>query len=114
MKNINIDINEVTIKKFVESLRPERPEIRAKIDFGYTYDGRTVILYEISPVWNNPDEIQHSEFAKMRFYKSRQEWNLYWMRASGKWEAYEPFPESTHLNSMLEVIKEDKHCCFFG
>lgn len=114
MKNTTIDINESTIKKYVESLRPENPEIRAQLDFGYSYDGKIAVLYEIRPFWNNPKEIQHNEFAKIRFYKSRQEWNLYWMRASGKWELYEPFPESTHLDNIIDTIREDKHGCFYG
>lgn len=114
MKNTIININEATIKNYVESLRPEDPEIRAKLDFGYAYDGKIVVLYEIRPVWNNPKEIQHIEFAKIRFYKSRQEWNLYWMRASGKWELYEPFPKSTHLDNIIDIIKEDKYGCFYG
>ena len=36
------------------------------------------------------------------------------MRASGKWELYEPYPESKDFKSMIEIIEEDKHCCFFG
>jgi hypothetical protein len=114
MKNSPIDINESTIKKYVESLRPEDETIREKLDFGYSYDGKVAILYEIRPVWNNPDEKDHFEFARMRFYKSRKEWNLYWKRASGKWELYEPFPRSTHLDKIINVIKEDKNYCFFG
>lgn len=114
MKNTTIDINELTIKKFVESLRPEDSEIRKQLDFGYSYDGKVIILYEIRPFWDNPSEIQNIEFAKIRFYKSRREWNLYWMRASGKWELYDPFPESTYLDKMIEIIKEDEHGCFFG
>ena len=114
MKNTTIDINESTIKKYVESLCPENLEIRAQLDCGYSYDGKVAILYEIRPVWNNPKEIQHIEFAKIRFYRSKHEWNLYWMRASGKWELYEPFPNSTHLEKIIEIIKEDKLGCFFG
>ena len=114
MKNITIDINEATIKNYVSSLRPENQEIRAQLDFGYSYDGKVIVLYEIRPVWNNPKEIQHIECAKIRVYKSRQEWNLYWMRASGKWELYEPFPKSTHLDNIIDIIKEDKHGCFYG
>ena len=114
MKKTTIDINEATIKKYVESLRPEDPEIRAQLDFGYSYDGKVVELYEIRPVWNNPEKIQHIKFAKIRFYKSRQEWNLYWMRASGKWELYEPFPKSTHLDNIINIISKDKHGCFYG
>ncbi len=114
MKNTTIDINDSTIKNYVQALRPENPEIRAQLDFGYSYDGKVIVLYEIRPVWNNPKEIQHIEFAKIRYYKSRQEWNLYWMRATGKWELYEPFPKSTHLDNIIDIIKKDKHGCFYG
>jgi hypothetical protein len=114
MTKTTIDINETTIKKYVESIRPESSEIRDQLDFGYSYDGKITEIYEIRPLWNNPKEIQNIPFAKIRFYKSKQLWNLYWMRASGKWELYEPFSESTHLDKIIEVIKEDKHGCFYG
>ena len=114
MTNKTIDINESTIKKYVESLRPENLEIREQVDIGYSYDGKFVILYEIRPDWNDPKKKQQFDFVKIRYYKSRKEWNLYWMRASGKWEIYEPLPEPTHLEKVIEIIKEDKHSCFFG
>ena len=114
MKNKIIDINESTIKKYVDSIRPEDPEIRKQVDIGYTYDGKVVILFEIRPDWINEEEKTHIEFAKIRFYKSNKVWKLYWMRASEKWELYEPFPESTYLEKCVEIIKEDKHGCFFG
>ncbi len=114
MKNKTIDINESTIKDYVESLRPENADIRKQLDFGYSYDGRVFVLFEIRPVWNDPEKIQHMEYAKIRYYKSRQEFNLYWMRASGKWELYEPFPESTHLEKIIDTVKKDKHGCFYG
>ena len=114
MKNKVIDINEFTIKKYVETLRPEDPKIRKQIDIGYSYDKNVVILYEIRPDWMDPKTQLKMEFAKIRYYKSRQEWNLYWMRASGKWELYGPFPESTHLDKIIEIIKKDEHGCFFG
>lgn len=78
-----LDINESTIKRFAESMRPEDLKIRKQLDYGYAYDGKTVILYTIRPVWNNPNEIQNIEFAKFRFYKSRKEWSLYLMRSKG-------------------------------
>jgi hypothetical protein len=109
-----IDINEHIIKKYIESLRPDNLEIRKKLDFGYSYDEGIVILYEVRPVWNDAKKIQQIEFAKIRYIKSRQLWNLYRMRASGRWELYEPFSESTHLEQILEIIKEDEHGCFFG
>lgn len=109
-----IDINESTIKKYIESKRPEDKDIRAQLDFGYSYDGSVAIFYEIRPVWNDPGKIQHLDFAKIKFIKSKQEWRLYWKRASGKWELYDPFPVSTHLSKLIEVIDKDKHGCFYG
>ena len=84
------------------------------MDIGYSYDKNTIILSEIRPAWDNPQEILHHGFAKIRYYKSKKEWTLYWMRASGNWEVYEPFPNSTHLEELIEMIKKDKHACFFG
>lgn len=109
-----IDINESTIKKYVDVLRAESIAVRDQLDFGFSYDGKITEIYEIRPVWDNPSETQNLPFAKIRFYKSKQLWNLYWMRASGKWELYELFPESTHLDRIIEIIKEDKHGCFYG
>ena len=109
-----MDINELTVKQFVESLRPEDEEIRKKIDSEYSYDGKVVILYEVRPFWDNPNEIQKSAFAKIRFYKSKRIWSLYWMRASGEWKLYAPCPESSHLEKLIEIIKEDALGCFFG
>jgi hypothetical protein len=114
MTNKTIDINEFTIKKYVESLRPEDPEIRKQVDIGYSFDGKIVLLFEIRPRWDDPKKIQQIEFAKIRYYKSKKEWNLYWMRANEKWELYKPFPVSTHLGEIIEIIKKDTHGCFYG
>ena len=109
-----IDINEATIKNFVETLRPTDPEIRKKLDVGYSYDGKVAMLYEIRPVWNDPEKIQNIEFAKISINKTQMEWSLYWKRASGKWESYSAFPKSTRLDQILQAIKDDPHGCFFG
>lgn len=102
------------MKNFVESLRPKDPEVRKQLDVGYSYDGKVIILFEIRPFWMDPSKVQHLEFAKLRYTETRKQWSLYWMRASGKWELYQPSPHSAHLDALLEVIKEDELSCFFG
>jgi hypothetical protein len=114
MTNKTIDISEATIKNFVESIRPENIQMREQVDIGYSYDGKIAILFEIRPAWDDPKEKQQNEFAKIRYYKSKKEWNLYWMRASGKWELYPPFPRATNLEKIIKIIKKDKNACFFG
>lgn len=67
MKNTTIDINESTVKNYVESLRPEDLEIRTKLDFGYSYDKKVVIIYKIRPVWNNPKKLRILSMSKSDF-----------------------------------------------
>jgi len=109
-----ININETTIREFVESMRPEDPEIRNQLDFGYSFDGSVIEIFEIRPQWNDPTKIHNSPFARIRFYKSKNLWKLYWKRANGKWELYEPFPSATHLSRILKIIDEDDYGCFKG
>lgn len=109
-----IGIIEVYIKQFIESLRPEEEEIRKQIDYGYSWEKNIAILYSIRPFWQNPNELIQSEFAKIRYTKTTNEWKLYWMRASGKWELYEPHPMANNLQDLLAIIKEDQFHCFFG
>ncbi len=114
MKNKITDINESTINDFVEKMRSQDDEIRKQIDFGYSFDGKVIEIFEIRPQWNDSTIINNFSFTRIRFYKSKNLWNLYWKRASGKWELYEPFPNATHLSSVLDVIDKDSYGCFKG
>jgi len=52
--------------------------------------------------------------AKMRFNRKAGAWQLFWQRASLKWEAYEPFAANRDLAVLVEEIDRDPHSCFFG
>lgn len=114
MEKQPVSMTEVQFRSFIETLRPADEETRKKLDFGYSWDGQTALLFEIRPQWNDPTNILELPFAKLRFVKSSKIWKLYWMRGSGKWEAYEPLPESTDLHKLLTEIKNDAYGCFFG
>lgn len=104
---------EITVQKYVEKHRP--PEhIRPELDRGYSIDGQKIYINEIRPDWRNPEIIRHRPYAKIWYIKSSKIFRLYWMRASGNWELYEPFPESTHLQELLDVVHVDKLGCFKG
>jgi len=108
-----VDINEQKIEKFVEKLRPP-VEVRDQVDIGYSFNANTFLLFEIRPDWKNSDIKNKLEIAKIRFIKSQKLWKLYWFRASGKWELYEPHPFSTSIEELFQVIKDDKRACFWG
>ncbi len=108
-----INLVEIQIKEFVESIRPP-VDIREKVDIGYKFQQNTLELFEIRPKWDNQNEKIQSSFAKTRYVKTQEHWKIYWMRASGKWESYQPNSEVKTINDFFEVISEDKHGCFFG
>jgi hypothetical protein len=109
-----MEFQEVLVKSYVDSIRPKDPEIRKDLDYGYSYNERAIEIFEIRPQYNNHKVIHHYPFAKIRRIKSQNIWKLYWMRASGKWELYDPYPQDTSFEKLIDIIRKDAHACFFG
>ena len=97
----------------MEQIRPPE-KIRPKLDIGYSFEKQDLILFEIRPKWNNPSEKMSSPFAKAKFIKSKDCWNLFWMRASFKWERYKPCPAVKTVKEFIRIVEEDKYYCFYG
>jgi len=87
---------------------------RKALQYVYRVDGQDVIIAESRPRWDNPDEWLTLDFAKLKYVKSRKIWKLYWMRANGKWNLYEPCSEAAQVETLVAAINEDRHGCFFG
>lgn len=112
--SMEIDLSEHQIKSFVETLRPQDPEIRKQLNIGYSWNKKDLILFEIRPSYLDPEIILNHEFVKITYVQSSQSWKLFWEKANDKWESYKPCPTSNHLEKLLQTIKADDHCCFFG
>ena len=105
--------NLASLKWFVEHRRP--PEsLRAEVDIGYSVVGHTVELFEIRPEWKDRSSTRHTPIARIRFFRSRDAWKLYWMRGDLKWYGYEPSEVHKSLRSALHVVDADAYGCFFG
>ena len=104
------------IDKFVGGLcRKKTPEkYKNELRFEYRIKVHDVTIYEIRPRWDNPKEITEMDIAKIKFNRTKNNWVLYWKRASGKWELYEPSKNNNDLASLVEVISTDNFGCFFG
>ena len=72
-------------------------EVRDHVRISYDIDRLSVLVYEERPEWRNPDEWTRCPVAKLRFYRSRGEWELYWMRRDRKWHLYEPAQPCGHI-----------------
>lgn len=105
--------NHAALKWFLARRTP--PEhIRAQLDYGYAIVGHTVDLQEIRPDWQDKSTTRQRAFARVRYVRAQDHWRLHWMRASLKWQLYEPAPIHESLQDALAVIHEDRYGCFFG
>jgi hypothetical protein len=91
------------------------PELKNQIDHDYEIDGQSVTIFEVRPRWRGkPGEFTRRPFAKFRYVKTTELWNIYWMRQSGKWHAYAPADAACNLDEALHIIDSDSYGCFFG
>lgn len=108
-----LSFNEGIIQQYIKRRRP--PEaIRDQVDIGYTFEDHVLIIFTIRPSWRNKEEKLEIPVAKSRYINSKGIWKIYWQRANGKWISYDPNPEVKDISSVLKIIEEDVHGCFWG
>jgi hypothetical protein len=104
---------EKTVGEYVEKNRPPA-HIRNELDWGYRIKGQSVEIFEIRPLWSNPEEKIEESVAKATYVKSQKIWKIYWQRADLKWHRYEPEPEVKHIEQFVALVERDDHACFWG
>jgi hypothetical protein len=101
------------LENYIDKKRPPL-EMRNKLDLSYKIEGQSIVIFEIRPMWNNPEKTIESPIAKTTFIKSKNYWKLFWLRADLKWHSYQPTPIVKTLPKILEIVEEDKFGCFWG
>ncbi len=108
----SVDIIEI-MENYISRIRPA-PEIRNQVDLNYEINDQSVILNEIRPAWNKPQEILTIGYAKATYVKSKNIWKVFWKRADNKWHSYAPKLTVKELKDFLKLVDQDKHGCFKG
>ncbi|NLY74895.1 MAG: DUF3024 domain-containing protein [Firmicutes bacterium] len=98
---------------FLEKRRPP-VHLRKELDLGYRIDGNSIVIFEIRPLWNNPEKIIEVPVAKTTYVKKNDVWKIYWQRADLKWHGYKPDPEVKTLDEFFRIVDEDEFGCFWG
>ena len=105
------------IEKIMDGfLASQRPPVsmRNMVDIGYRLENQSIVIFEIRPQWDDQEKKVENFVAKATFVKSKNEWHLYWLRSDLRWHRYEPEPTAKSLDQFLDVVVQDKHCCFWG
>lgn len=107
-----LDIIEV-MENFLEIRRP--PEhLRTQVDLSYRIDDESVMVFELRPSWDRPDEIREKPLAKATFIKERGIWKIFSVSPNQQWETYKPTPAVNDLRQFAKLIDEDKSGIFWG
>ena len=104
---------EKLMREYIETRRPPA-HMRKEIDLSFRVKDQSVEIFEIRPLWNDPEKIIEGAIAKATYVKSKKLWKLYWQRADLKWHSYEPVPEVKTLEEFINVVEKDKYSCFYG
>jgi hypothetical protein len=110
------EIERDRIKKVVGKFCQERiPEhLRNQIKLICETRGFDVKIIECRPYFQNSHEWTESPIARLKYDPKTSTWQLYWMRASGRWWRY-PDSEPTHsLENLIDEIRRDPHHVFWG
>lgn len=99
---------------YVESVRPAA-HIRPKLDISFRIRNQSVEIVEIRPVWQGrPGEFMEHSVAKATYVRTANQWRVYWLRGSLKWQRYEPAPSVDTIEQFVELVREDAWSCFWG
>jgi len=77
-------------------------------------DAHNVSVFEERPPWNGRGDWTRMGVARFRFFRSRGEWQLYWMRQDLKWHRYDPAEPTADLAALVAVVEADEYGAFFG
>jgi hypothetical protein len=103
----------LVMENYISKVRPPE-EIRAELDIGYKIDNQSIFLFEIRPDWIDPTIFREYNYAKATFVKAQNHWKIFWLRASMKWESYQPNPYANQLEDFLQIVERDEYGCFKG
>jgi hypothetical protein len=108
------DLDKKRIEKAMDAfLAKRRPpvHIRSELDIGFRIEGQSVEIFEIRPQWDDHSVISQHPFVKATYVRTQNRWKVFWMRASLKWQSYEPVPTVASISEFLEVVDADAYCC---
>jgi len=104
---------EKAVAAFMKKRRPPA-HVRKDLDLRYRIKGQSMEIFEIRPLWSNPDATIEQAVAKATFVRKTNTWKVYWQRADLKWHLYDHDPEVGSAEAFLAIVDQDEHGCFFG
>jgi len=110
--NLEIQLIHKLVGEFCQRRIPNH--VKDQIRLSYTIGNHQIVISEERSIRDGSSEWIVLEIAKLRYVRARDEWQLYWKRANGKWWPYEPQTGSRTLAALIKEIDLDSNGCCFG
>ena len=104
------------VRRWVDALNAEMPEhFAAQLRYEIDIYRNAVTLVECRPV--HVDDLRGDwfrlPFTRLRFFRSRG-WELYWADRDSNFHVYEFVEPGQDISALLDEIRDDPTCLFFG
>ena len=110
------ELEQKRIEKSLASLLKERtsPHVMSGGTVSFRVKGHEVLLFTKRTHYKDPTLEIEFELAKFKFVRTTGLWNLFWQRANGRWQGYEPLMASKQFEILVEEVSRDPYGCFWG
>ena len=110
------ELEKQRIKKMVgEYCDGKIPEhARNQIKLFYKIRGYDVKIIESRPHFIHKSEWTEHPIARMKYDAESMNWQLFWGRASGRWEKYPNLGPTKNLKGIIDEIEKDPLHVFWG
>lgn len=91
---------------------PER--VRHLVEHTFRVEAQAIVLVSRHRRSGKDSEWMDEDVAKFRFFKSREEWDLYWSDRNSRWRLYEWVRPAKRFATLLKEVERDPTHLFWG
>ena len=88
--------------------------LRQEIKLNYSIKGNDVTIIESRPHWQQKDKWTEMPIARFKRHEKSLKWELYCVRANGRWEKYQELKPTKDLKKIVKEIESDPYHAFGG
>ena len=110
------ELEKQRIKKVVGGYCDQKipAHLQNQIKLLYKIRGYDVKIIESRPHYIHKSEWTEHPIARMKYDAESMEWQLFWGRASGRWEKYPNLEPTKNLQRLIDEIEKDLLYVFWG
>jgi hypothetical protein len=105
------------VRRWLDARNERLPErASGQIRFELDVDDRALTILECRPPWRSDFGPEWTRFpiARLRYTKTRRDWQIYWRDRNIKFHAYDLVGPSANVESLLAHIDADPTGIFWG